>query len=487
MARARRSASLNVAADWSAGMVKDAPRTALPENAVFDAQDFLLHRPGIMQKRGGTMYAGPALTATTVCQNVGFADFSGGGELVAMGANGHLFRVTSGTTSDIGLSSNYARDKWKFISNKLILTNYDGISAPQYYDGTAITTLGGTPPPGKYAEVYKTRLLLANTLTYPNRIFFSPTPNIESAWNTADSWIDCDYPVTGIAALSNQLLIWSLGHMERIIGSTPPPGSDMDHTVISATGCTDARSIVVYNNQAIFANPRGVYITNGAGTQLLTKDRIEKYWQDLFSGYDLLTWTIAGGLYGSYYLISVSSATATIATLMLDIDRRTWTRHTNIRASSFARSSSSGEELWYGDFGSPRVVKMSPIFVPSASNKNDADGTAVAPRVQLRLVGDSPGLKHHGFGHVTLDMRDAASDNPTMQVSVAPGVEATTYQAAVGSPLTETLDAERRRFTVGKVSQAVNVYLQQQGASERTEVYAVEVETRPLPVGAGGQ
>jgi hypothetical protein len=127
--------------------------------------------------------------------------------------------------------------------------------------------------------------VLGGSTANPNRLFFSPTPDIEATWDTANSWIDCDYAITGLASLHNVLLIFSQGHTERIIGSTPPPGSDMDRAPVGSIGCTDARSIVVQEGNAIFANPRGVYLTNGAGfASLTTEGFIETYWQSLLPG-----------------------------------------------------------------------------------------------------------------------------------------------------------------------------------------------------------
>ena len=74
-----------------------------------------------------------------------------------------------------------------------------------------------------------------------------------------------------------------------------------------------------------------------------------------------------------------------------------------------------------------------------------------------------------------------------MAVSVAPGVEATTFTAVAESPASENSDATRQRFTVGQVSQAVNVRLTQTNASSKTEVYSLEVEERALTPVAGGQ
>ena len=47
--------------NFSKGIIRDTPRTLIPNGGVYDASDFLLHQPGVAIKRGGTSYAGPAL------------------------------------------------------------------------------------------------------------------------------------------------------------------------------------------------------------------------------------------------------------------------------------------------------------------------------------------------------------------------------------------------------------------------------------------
>ena len=379
-------------------------------------------------------------------------------------------------------------DKPKLRIDKLIITANNGTTIPKYYNGTTVADVAATAPAGKFAEVYKTRLVLGNTSANPNRLFFSPTPDITTAWDTTNSWIDCDYTITGLAATSNQLMIFSQGHTERIIGSTPPPGSDMDRTVIGSVGCTDARSICVQENNVLFANPRGVYLTNGSGfASLTTEGLIESYWQGLFASYAASTWTISAGIYRSFYFVTIMNGSTHIDTLMCNVPRRAWWRLTNTKACAFTSAVGVSEELYYADRSTNRVTAMSGIFAPASGNKNDASGTAVTPQAQLRLTGQGPGLKHFGHGQITYDMRDSATDNPTLAVSVAPGVEATTFTAVAESPLAETTDADRKRYTVAKVSQAINVKLVQANASSKTEVYAVECETRDLGSQAGGE
>ena len=115
----------------------------------------------------------------------------------------------------------------------------DGTTAPKKYDGSATpAALGGSPPAGKFAAIYKTRVYLAGTAANPNRVFASPTPDIEATWDTSNSYLDADYPVTGLAPLANQLLVFSAGHLERFIGTTTlclfPKGERARHEVAAA-------------------------------------------------------------------------------------------------------------------------------------------------------------------------------------------------------------------------------------------------------------
>ncbi len=552
-----------ITSDWSKGMVRDAPRNSIPDNAVYDSIDFLLHQPGLAYKRGGTAYSGPAMTSATYCSNVVYLNFSAGAKLVGVGDNGHLYTVTSGATTDVStLGTGFpGKDTIKLRFNDAILPASNGLTPPKYYDGAAVGYLGpdttstgsnalpaatvnvtsttgflttgtfwlsdgtnadqvtytgkgattftgcvggthtfaagaivSTVPPFKYSTIYKTRVVGGGVSGFENRSFFSVTPtdgtNLlfnTSQWDSSNSYIDHDEAITGYAALANQLLIFSAGKTERIIGSTPPPGSDMDRAPIGSVGCTDSRSIVVQEGNALFCNPRGVYLTNGSGfASLTTEGLIETYWQSLFTGYDPATWTIAAGTWRSLYFVTIMNGATLVDTLICNVPRRAWWRASNIKGAMFSSAVSTVDELYMADRSTNRVVSLSGIVTPTSANKNDANGTAVAPQMQLRLVGSGPWVKHFGFSRITYDMRDSASDLPTLAVSVAPNIEATTFAAVAESPLAATTDVGRKRVTLGKVSQAVNLKIVQSNASSKTELYSTETDHRYIGVYAGG-
>src|SRR5258708_3489597 len=85
--------------DFSRGIIKDSPRSSIPAGAVYDSTDYLLHQPGVAQKRGGTAYAGPTMASATFATSVIHVPFTAAAQLIATGANAHLFKITAGTTT----------------------------------------------------------------------------------------------------------------------------------------------------------------------------------------------------------------------------------------------------------------------------------------------------------------------------------------------------------------------------------------------------
>lgn len=493
-------------ANWIKGIVRDTPRVAIPVGGLYDAQDFLLHQPGIAQKRGGWTAPGGSslMTGATYAAACMYAPFPAGSQLLGIGDNGHLYEITTSATTDLNTmgSAYVTKDVPKFrvgaSKNLLVITANDGTSAPKTYDGTTVATLGGSPPAGKYAEIYKARLVLANTAANPNRMFFSPSPDITTTWDTTDSWIDANYPITGMAALTNTLLIFSNGHTERIIGTTPPPGSDMDLATLWSVGCTDARSIVVIDQQVIFANPRGVYLTNGASiTSLTAVGGIDTYWQSLLSGYDSSTWTISAGLMRSNFLfVTVTDNNGNLVVgLMCNIPEKAWWRITNVEAMMYARSIGVQDELYFAPRSVNNLGALSSIWTPNSTNSSDGDGSAILPSIEFRTFGDGAGIKQYGFGRITYDMAPhiiggLPFGHPTLAITMKQGVEAGTSFTPPESPLLTTANAPgtiaRQRWSVCRAAQAMTISLAQTDVTAVTNIYAVELEERAKPQGFEG-
>lgn len=372
-------------------------------------------------------------------------------------------------------------------------TNPNGKITNTTTTSSAIDTI--SVPKGRFCWTFNNRLVLANSVDNQNRVWYSPLVDVtHSGWDLATAWLDMDENVSGGTYLSGQQIVFSANGFWRIIGTTPPPGSDFEVERIADIGCTDARSILVYEGQCIFANPRGVWVTTGVAPVNLMNDRIASYWRGILDGYtpsadNNAEWCITTGLYaGRFLFVSVLNADGTFVDgFICDMTNRAWSRQTNFRFRNYAMATGIDEELYAASRATNRVVALSGVYAPASGNKNDADGTAVTWTLETRALGEGIGVKAFGDSELLYDVRDAASDNPTVAVSVAPGVEATSFSTVAESPLAETTDLDRKRFTVSKDSECVTVKLVQSNASSKSEIYGVEWNQRRYGPWADGE
>src|SRR5215831_10232083 len=263
--------------DFSKGIVRDAPRASIPQGGVYNAVDYMLDSPGICYKRGGTVYASSAANGSTnFCDSLIYADGFNPGQLLAVAENNHLFKITASTSTDMGALAGFSQfaKPIQFHGGSKTYVVFPSVGQAQKYNGTTISTLTSTNAPvnAPYVAVYQSRLAVGGA-NPAQRIAFGPATltvngtDIDQAWD-ANAWADADYPVKGLASLQNALLSFSTHQVERFTGI--PPGttvSNMDHGFVAGVGCTDARSISIWQNYAIFCNSRSVFMTNGVGAK----------------------------------------------------------------------------------------------------------------------------------------------------------------------------------------------------------------------------
>jgi len=148
--------------------------------------------------------------------------------------------------------------------------------------------------------------------------------------------------------------------------------------------------------------------------------------------------------------------------------------------------------MWGSQQSSNRLHRLTEVFSPTASNKADADGTAIQPYVeypcrrgffkQQRRWLPAQGFTHFRRLYLSYDLRDAASDDPTLTVSYVTNPESTSY-ATLARTLAETSDFTRagRSFGVsgergGKRALSLGVKVAQTGNSSDTRIYTLEAE-----------
>lgn len=484
-------------------MIRDVSRDRLPPGSCWNLRDMI---PGEIDapaaKRGGTVYVSPAALQSGADRIAGiiYAPFFGGAQLLVCSrednapANNALYQinsVSSATQRDPGTPIPLVGENPTFYRNKVYFAGTENADVLVAYDGTNnVAVVAGTPPTAARASVYKDHLVLARSNSsgnLTNRVWFSAAGD-PTSWDTTNGFIDTSGTVHCMYALRNALLVFHGGSLERIIGSIPPPGSDMSLQPVWDVGCDQPYSLAGTDQFVVFANSTGLFRTDGTEVVDLAKQGgMSSYWRTRFAlGAGRV---VAGGYAWGWYFCTISDANplgAFIDAFMVHVDTRRWIRLNNLTANCFARRTADVEELYVGDFSVPRAHGMSDIFRPAAGNKNDADGAAVLPIVEGHFGPPSVGPQRFKNLFVTYDMRDAASDHPVMTLSTVTSPESTSYTAVVGEdgnayPLPEQTEQKRvKRFIRKQTAGGIGWKLEQTVASAQTRIYRVDVDTEMM-------
>ena len=488
-----------LASVFTYGMRRDADRTMLPEGAVWNLLDFIPDELGAAAEgRGGWTYAGSALSGATKIQEVGYHPDTG--KVVALDSARKLWDVAAATSIATTLTTNVPIAPPFYHRGYLIFGQ--GNVVPAYYksDGTTGTLTGA--PQGNAGCAYKDHSCIVaadQNGASKQRIYFSAAGD-PTTWDQTYGWWDTTGVIVGLAALTNCIVVFHNDSTERLRGTTPPPGSDMVlEPLLPNVGCLDVHSIAYWQQNAIFAAPTGIYLTNGVSSVDLTQAaQMKTYWQSLMSGYST-SWRIAAGIYRDHYIVSINNGNTLVDCLCVNLVNRTMWRLTNLHGSGFVNVQVSQQEKCYmGQWNAGRVAELSSLWSPGSSVKQDGDATNPTPiietgayrgydRLHRRWI-QSYGLQKWRFAYVDYDLRDAASDNPTMTLSYAT-TPTGGYTAATGGNIAESTDYTRVRrglnTTLGGATRTdmLELKLAVNGPYAHAKVYAVECDFSPIDIG----
>lgn len=371
---------------YAAGMKRDFARDALPPASAWNLVDYIPDLQAPLRKRGGWTYASPSLTSETSCDQLINAEFAAGTKLLAIGVGvGKLWEIVSASSATDRGAVGYAANRPIFHRDKVILPDSAGAATLKYWVPSAFTNITG--PSGRHGAVYKDRSFLANSAANTNRVWYS-SPGDPTTWDTTATglWVDSSQAVTALASLRNVVLIYHSGTTERLRGT---PQVDLTLEGLFDVGCADARSVATYQDQAVWADTKGVYLTDGAAiVDLTAAGGMKDYWLQLMagtlpgqsSGAYTSSWKIAGGIFRNHYIVTVTTGSTFIDALVCDVARRRWWRDSNFIFKCFARvGSAAAEELYAGMITDGRVGAVSTTWNPTSAVSSDANATVVTP------------------------------------------------------------------------------------------------------------
>lgn len=464
---------------YSRGIKRDVPRDQMEQGSLWNCVDFIpnsLDAP--LRKRGGWSHGSDALGAGSYAAAAAFADFTTGSKLVVINDSGALYSVNPST---LAVTSEGAAQvpvaPMPLHRNVLVIPSPDGSTSVKKYTSGAPAALAASAPAGIHAAVYKDRTVLANVAAEPQRVYFGPGGVPTGTWDTTSSYIDASFPITALAAMRNVVVVFGRGRCERIRGSTPPPNTDMVREPLFDTGCIDARTVVPYGDNIIFANQEGIWLTDGSVLENLAESAgLLTYWLDLMDDY-ASTWTLAAGLHRGHYVVSVMDGSTFVDGIALEVNSRLWFRLSNVKARMFARAVGASEELYFARRDSPRVGALSSMFFPTDSVRNDADGTAVTPLLETSFFKDKATTKRWHRAYLGYELT-APSTTATLALSYITAPEATSYTALAS--FSEQSSYDRVRKPMQFRARGVAFKIAQSAASADTRIHEIEAEVHSL-------
>jgi hypothetical protein len=420
----------------------------MPRGFVWDLADYLPDRRGAkLEVRGPWSYLTPALAGPPWGGK--HAAFRYGTKLL-LGGGGQLYDVdvTTGALTNVGAVPAGVQNG-VLLRDRVYFADASGTVQPKVITlaaGGTYNPVGSVHSSGPKATViaaYKERLVASGVpaaVGDPSIVYFSPletqgtAPNVGplSPWD-AKSVIGMNRAVTVIFPMAAQILVFHDGSIERIRGSKPPATSvDTDmytDTFSSNVGCSDAASVVPWQENVCFANPLGVFLTDGATIRSLTdQGGISDLWRQAYSikrpGTQVHSVVFRDLLFVTI-LTTWNTGTADEQrpiTLVCDLVDRTWFRFRNINATCYVDSEIGVEEVWWGvdssvpTLGADRVCRLSPLLfgpteydpevgIPAVADSIDGNGLPVLGRLRTGWIKLGPEgvkrMRHVYLSHLT--------------------------------------------------------------------------------------
>ena len=487
------SKPLTLQDDFSQGMKPDFSPSEMPPGSVIGLKNYIPDRDFIF-RRGGPQYASPDLSTVTAgidtARDVLYAPFTTGEQLLAVGDNNgvekRLFKVDSAVSAtdkgQLWNTSPSGNGQSVFYRDRAIFCYSTAAINVRSYNGTTITDLSAGAPQGVlHMVVHQDRLILAGTAANPNRIYFS-APGDPTTWDTAVGFIDASFPVTGLASLGSALIVFTSRRVERIRGTTPPPGSDMVKETLIDFG-VPFEGFTAYGDTVIFANRNGLFQTDGVSVRNITDAAgMAKRWQS-----DNMFSTTSGsiGVYNDWAICSSFTATPKCFVVHLPTDRF-WEFSSTINMPREFTRDEAGGFLYAGSNSVPRVLWMDPVFLPLSAlgNKADPDGTNFTSElITSAYLYDRGGPKVWKQVYVDYTLEDAASDNPTMTLARAP-IETGVFANLADPTLAEGgAGRVRRRRSVNKTSQGMQLRIQSSSPSYNAKIHRIGADVHDLESG----
>lgn len=352
-----------------------------------------------------------------------------------------------------------------------------------------VQTPGTGVPAGKHVEAWNDYFAIANTVADPGRVNFYGLLGASGVTGVnfdVKGWIDTISDVTGLARARTALLAFHADGVERIRGSIPPSGTGLGdlwrEPLMGLGGCTAPHTITYWNDNVMFCDGRGAYITDGIQIKDLTNQAVSRLWQATYTA----TTRLSAGIYGNYWVVSFLTDTgAPVVLWVYDLLERWWLMFTNIPVSCFVTTFDQREHL-YGGTWDGKVIDLGRMWEESDATANmvDENGVAVLPQLETAwyAMSKKDAAKRINQGLLSFDLDET---DGWMRVYYSKQVQPTSGEWVLGKEYRQAdqvglIPADQRRklrtFNVGRESPGFAFKFETGGMIKNLKLYDLSVE-----------
>ena len=481
--------------NWK-GMAPDNPRDGMSDAQVWRMEDYIPRILGSsLESRQGWTYHTTTPLGSYITSQIWVNTLGGSHHLAATTAN--LYNLDNPTAPR--LVGNYPGMLWPMA------TMYEYVCVPRiddypvflrYAGGVEVgVTADASTPKAKIATVWQSRFTLANGtaggVSQPNFIYF-----LSAEWGagltTTPVWdplayIETASDVTGLAATRNSLIIFHEGSVERLRGTKPPgAGVQMDvwmEPLIGQGGCNEPHTICHWNDNVVFADARGVYLTDGTTIKDITaQGGMGSEWR---RAYDPL-WRVSAGVYRDQYIVSMVDVTNSLfkKCFVCDLYSRNWQVFTNMPFASFVASTGEIEKMFGGGLDG-KIANVSECWREADSTVDTVDGNGVSVLPQLETawyrMSENEAMKRVKNVYFSYDLsEDTGELKVYASEKVNPDSGDWILLKTLGDRLAPAPDSyERRRLPLGRQSYGFTFKVETTGKIKNLKLYDLAAEALP--------
>ena len=364
---------------------------------------------------------------------------------------------------------------------------------------TVLTTHASTPK-ARHIEAWNAYFVLANftdaTGPHPSRVAwlepgFPLTGTTTPVYDTK-AWWDTSNDVTALARTRTSLLCFHPSGVERLRGGIPPGTNRQTDLWMEPLkglgGCTHPHTISYWNDNVLFCDGRGAYLTDGTEIRDLTaQGGVSRKWRERYTS----TMLLAGGVYADFWVICALESTGTFVDCWIcDLYARKWIQFTNIPVASFVTAYDTKEKV-YGGTWDGKLIDLSRAWDEAdvTTSNVDANGVSVLPQLETAwyAMTKNYAMKRAKNAELALDLdEDAGALNVYVCEQVQPRTGAdwkflkTIRMTDLDGLVPDARGLVRRRIPLGYEGYGFAFKLETTGTLRNLKLYDFAVEG-PIP------